>query len=76
MIAGHNLLDGVRSAHPLWAILHAPGFVVEPAGIRGVRGVSADSVDRRHRRSATGSGQIYDWTPSAGGRSCCASAWP
>lgn len=28
MIAGHNLLDGVQSASPLWAILHAPGFVV------------------------------------------------
>ncbi len=29
LIAGHNLLDGVRSASPLWAILHAPGFVVQ-----------------------------------------------
>ena len=28
MIAGHNLLDAVRSASPLWSILHAPGFVV------------------------------------------------
>ncbi|HUR94121.1 MAG TPA: heparan-alpha-glucosaminide N-acetyltransferase domain-containing protein [Gemmatimonadales bacterium] len=28
MIVGHNLFDGVRSASPLWAILHAPGFVV------------------------------------------------
>jgi uncharacterized membrane protein len=28
MIAGHNLLDGVRSANPLWAILHGPGFVL------------------------------------------------
>ena len=28
LIAGHNLLDGVRSANPLWAILHAPGFVL------------------------------------------------
>ncbi len=32
MIAGHNLLDGVRSAHPLWVILHAPGFVVNRPG--------------------------------------------
>lgn len=29
MIAGHNLLDGVRSANPLWSILHAPGFVMQ-----------------------------------------------
>jgi uncharacterized membrane protein len=28
MIAGHNLLDSVRSASPLWAMLHAPGFVL------------------------------------------------
>ncbi len=28
MIAGHNLLDSVRSANPLFAILHAPGFVL------------------------------------------------
>ena len=27
IIAGHNLLDGVRSASPLWRILHAPGVV-------------------------------------------------
>jgi uncharacterized membrane protein len=27
LIAGHNLFDRVRSAHPIWAILHAPGFV-------------------------------------------------
>ena len=25
MIAGHNLLDGVRSTNPLWVILHAQG---------------------------------------------------
>jgi uncharacterized membrane protein len=28
LIAGHNLLDSVKSAHPLWAILHQPGFVL------------------------------------------------
>ncbi len=28
LIAGHNLLDAVRSASPLWSILHAPGFVL------------------------------------------------
>jgi uncharacterized membrane protein len=28
LIVGHNLLDPVKSAHPLWAILHQPGFVL------------------------------------------------
>ncbi|MEO8452130.1 MAG: heparan-alpha-glucosaminide N-acetyltransferase domain-containing protein [Gemmatimonadota bacterium] len=28
LIAGHNLFDSVQSANPLWAILHAPGFVL------------------------------------------------
>ena len=32
MVAGHNLLDGVRSAHPLWVMLHAQGFVVNRPG--------------------------------------------
>jgi uncharacterized membrane protein len=32
MIAGHNLLDGIRSTNPVWAILHAPGFVVNEPG--------------------------------------------
>jgi uncharacterized membrane protein len=32
MIAGHNLLDGVRSANPVWSILHGPGFVLNTPG--------------------------------------------
>ena len=32
LIAGHNAFDGVRSANPLWSILHAPGFVVNTPG--------------------------------------------
>ena len=32
IIAGHNLLDGVRSANPFWAILHGPGFVLRTPG--------------------------------------------
>lgn len=32
LVAGHNLLDGVRSTHPLWVILHTPGFVVNQPG--------------------------------------------
>jgi uncharacterized membrane protein len=27
MIAGHNLLDGVQSANPIWSILHSPNQV-------------------------------------------------
>jgi len=27
MIVGHNLLDAVRWANPVWAVLHQPGFV-------------------------------------------------
>ena len=32
MIAAHNLLDGIRSTHPLWVMLHSPGFVVNRPG--------------------------------------------
>jgi uncharacterized membrane protein len=28
LIAGHNLLDSVRSTNPIWVILHSPGFVL------------------------------------------------
>jgi uncharacterized membrane protein len=28
LIAGHNLLDSVQSANPLWSILHSPGFIL------------------------------------------------
>jgi uncharacterized membrane protein len=28
LIGGHNLLDTLRPANPLWSILHSPGFVV------------------------------------------------
>jgi uncharacterized membrane protein len=32
LIAGHNLLDGVRSTNPVWIFLHRPGFLVPPPG--------------------------------------------
>lgn len=32
LVVGHNLLDGIRSAHPLWAVLHTPGFLVNEPG--------------------------------------------
>ena len=28
LVVGHNALDGVRSTNALWAVLHAPGFVL------------------------------------------------
>ncbi len=61
VIAAHNLFDGVRSASPLWAILHAPGFVLNtPAHVLFVAyplipwiGVTAVGY---------GLGQVYDWS--------------
>jgi uncharacterized membrane protein len=32
LIAGHNLFDAVRSANPIWSILHAPGFLLNSPG--------------------------------------------
>jgi uncharacterized membrane protein len=29
LIAGHNLLDTLRLTHPVWSILHGPGFVLQ-----------------------------------------------
>jgi uncharacterized membrane protein len=62
VIAGHNLFDSVRSTNPIWAILHAPGFVLNtPAHVVFVAyplvpwiGVTA---------AGYGLGQVYSWTP-------------
>jgi uncharacterized membrane protein len=32
LIVGHNLLDSVKWANPLWSILHSPGFVLNTPG--------------------------------------------
>ena len=62
MIATHNLLDSVRSANPLWSILHSPNIIFERPGhtvflayplIPWV-GVTAVGY---------GLGQIYAWDP-------------
>jgi uncharacterized membrane protein len=60
LIAGHNLLDPLRVAHPLWTILHRPGFVVQdPAHVVFVAyplipwiGVTA---------AGYGLGHVYGW---------------
>ena len=62
LIAGHNLLDPVRIANPLWAILHAQGFVVNsPKHVVFAAyplipwiGVTA---------AGFGLGQVYQWAP-------------
>ena len=62
MIAGHNLLDSIRSANPLWSILHSPNFLVNtPQHVVFVAyplipwvGVTA---------AGYGLGQIYSWPP-------------
>ena len=62
LIAGHNLLDPITSTHPLWVILHAPGFLVNtPDRVVFVTyplipwiGVAAVGY---------GLGQLYDWEP-------------
>ncbi len=62
LIAGHNLLDSVRSANPLWSILHSPGFVLNtPEHVVFVAyplipwiGVTA---------AGYGLGQVYAWDP-------------
>jgi uncharacterized membrane protein len=66
MIAGHNLLDGVRSAHPLWVILHAPGLVVNRPGFvvfapyTLIPWVGVTAV-------GYALGQIYRWSPERRG---------
>jgi uncharacterized membrane protein len=63
LIGGHNLFDSVRSANPIWSILHAPGFVFNtPEHVVFVAyplipwiGVTAVGY---------GLGQIYGWESS------------
>lgn len=61
LVAGHNLFDEVRSASPLWSILHRPGFVLNtPEHVVFVAyplipwiGVTAIGY---------GLGQVYNWS--------------
>ncbi len=60
MIAGHNLLDGVKSSNPLWSILHAPGFVLntpEHVVFTGYPLIPWIGV----MAAGYGLGQVYEW---------------
>jgi uncharacterized membrane protein len=62
LIAGHNLLDGIQSANPIWSILHSPNmvwsndqhFVFALYPLIPWVGVAA---------AGYGLGQIYKWAP-------------
>jgi uncharacterized membrane protein len=60
LIIGHNLFDSVRSASPLWAILHSPGFVINTpshvvfAAYPLIPWIGVTAV-------GYGLGQIYSW---------------
>jgi uncharacterized membrane protein len=61
MIAGHNLLDPIQSANPVWSILHSLNFIVAPPGhavfvaYTLIPWVGVTVV-------GYGLGQIYNWT--------------
>src|ERR1700730_15207473 len=60
LIAGHNLLDSVKCASPLWSILHSPGFVMNTpshvvfAAYPLIPWIGVTAV-------GYGLGQIYSW---------------
>ncbi|HEY2515314.1 MAG TPA: heparan-alpha-glucosaminide N-acetyltransferase domain-containing protein [Polyangiaceae bacterium] len=63
LIAGHNLFDSVRSASPLWSILHAPNFVVNtPEHVVFVAYPLIPWVGVTF--VGFGLGQVYGWEPS------------
>jgi uncharacterized membrane protein len=60
MIATHNLLDGITSSNPVWAILHSPNFVVNTP--RFVVFVAYTLIPWVGVTAAGyGLGQIYSW---------------
>ena len=61
MIAGHNLLDGIRSPAAIWVVLHGPGVVINGPHVVFASyplipwiGVTA---------AGFGLGRIYEWAP-------------
>jgi uncharacterized membrane protein len=62
IIAGHNLLDSIRSANPLWSILHSPNFLVNtPQHVVFVTYPLIPWVG--FTAAGYGLGQIYSWPP-------------
>jgi uncharacterized membrane protein len=62
MILGHNLFDSVRSANPVWSILHAPGLVLN--GPEHVVFVAYPLIPWIGVTAAGyGLGQVYGWDP-------------
>jgi uncharacterized membrane protein len=63
MIATHDLFDSIRSANPLWSILHSPNIILERAGhtvflaYTLIPWVGVTAV-------GYGLGQIYAWEPA------------
>ena len=61
MIAGHNMLDSIRSSSPLWSVLHSPNFVLKTpqhsvfVAYTLIPWVGVTAV-------GYSLGQIYDWT--------------
>src|SRR5215470_10489239 len=61
MIAGHNLLDFIRSSNPIWSILHSPNFILQSPQhsvfvvYTLIPWVGVTAV-------GYGLGRIYDWT--------------
>jgi uncharacterized membrane protein len=61
MIAGHNLLDSVRSSNPLWSILHSPNLIL--ANPRHLVLAAYPLVPWVGVTAAGyGLGQVYSWT--------------
>lgn len=61
LVVLHNLFDGVRSANPLWSVLHAPGFVLNtPSHVVFVAYPLIPWVGVTALGFALG--QVYDWS--------------
>ena len=49
MIATHNLFDSIRSANPLWSILHSPNIILAHPWPHRLRRLPVHSLGRGHR---------------------------
>lgn len=64
LILGHNALDPIQSAHPLWSILHSPNVILTAAGHQIFAGYT---LIPWVGVTAVGYclGVVYDWTPES-----------